>query len=228
MENKNKIEVPTVADLFKHDLQKAFENEQLNLLLCQPPHQKWVKEHPHIKGHLYIPIDKVEYMLRRIFKRYRIEVTGQGQSFNGVWVTVRVHYWNPVFNDWDFHDGIGAAQLQTKAGTDATDFKNINRGAIAMAYPLAKTTAIKDACDHFGDVFGANLNRKDVVGFNADESLNPNKNKAPVMENEMFEEIGRLESIKDLDKYVESHPEFANNPIFKQEIIKQRKNINAK
>lgn len=34
-----------------------------------------------------------------------------------------------------------------------------------MAYPLAKTVAIKDACDHFGELFGANLNRRDLVSF---------------------------------------------------------------
>jgi hypothetical protein len=40
-----------------------------------------------------------------------------------------------------------------------------------MAFPIAKTLAIKDACDHFGALFGANLNRKDVVEFRADEEI---------------------------------------------------------
>ena len=33
-----------------------------------------------------------------------------------------------------------------------------------MAFPLAKTLAIKDACDMFGKLFGADLNRRDTLG----------------------------------------------------------------
>jgi hypothetical protein len=40
-----------------------------------------------------------------------------------------------------------------------------------MALPIAKSIAIKDACDHFGDLFGANLNRKDIVQFTGDTEL---------------------------------------------------------
>jgi len=39
-----------------------------------------------------------------------------------------------------------------------------------MAFPIAKTVAIKDACDMFGSLFGANLNRRDTVEFKADEN----------------------------------------------------------
>jgi len=166
-----KPKLPTIAELFSDDLQTAYKSEQLNLLLNQQPKPEWIKEHPFIKGYKYLPIDKIEFMLRRIFKQYRIEITGQGIAFNGVWVTVRVHYLNPVTGQFDFHDGIGAAQLQTKQGTSPADLININNGAISMAFPIAKTIAIKDACDHFGSLFGANLNRKDTVEFSADTNL---------------------------------------------------------
>jgi hypothetical protein len=72
---------------------------------------------------------------------------------------------------WDFHDGIGAAQLQTASGKSAADLANINNGALSMAYPLAKTVAIKDACDHFGTTFGSDLNRKDTIAFTSDDKL---------------------------------------------------------
>ena len=68
----------------------------------------------------------------------------------------------------DFHDGIGAAQIQTKKDTSPADLININNGALSMAFPIAKTIAIKDACDHFGNLFGANLNRKDVIEYTPD------------------------------------------------------------
>ena len=140
-------------------------------LMNQPPQPKWVKEHPFIKGYKYLPIERVEYLLKTIFKRYRIEITGQGQSFNGVWVTVRVHYLHPITNEWDFHDGIGASQLQTSKGTSPADLGNINNGALSMAFPNAKTIAIKDACDHFGKLFGADLNRKDIISYELDLTL---------------------------------------------------------
>jgi hypothetical protein len=40
-----------------------------------------------------------------------------------------------------------------------------------MAFPIAKTLAVKDAADHFGSIFGANLNRKDVQSYQADSNL---------------------------------------------------------
>lgn len=162
--------LPTLAELTQ-DIELAHKSDQLNLLLNQQPPQAWVKTHPYIKGYLYLPIDKVEHLLRKIFKNYKIEITNQGTAFNGVWVTVRVHFLNPVTNEWGFYDGIGAAQLQTKAGTSPSDLININNGALSMAFPIAKTVAVKDACDHFGSLFGSNLNRKDIVEFSADKNL---------------------------------------------------------
>jgi hypothetical protein len=52
-----------------------------------------------------------------------------------------------------------------------------------MAYPVAKTIAIKDAADHFGKLFGSDLNRKDLINYELDLTLieltpdHPNWNK---------------------------------------------------
>lgn len=163
--------LPTIAELFNDNLEEAYKNEQLNLLLNQQPPASWVKKHPYIKDYNYLPIDKIEYLLRRVFKQYKIEVLREGTSFNGVYVVVRVHYLNPITNEMCYHDGIGAQQLQTKQGASAADLANINNGALSMAFPIAKTIAIKDACDHFGNLFGANLNRKDTVAYTPDKSV---------------------------------------------------------
>jgi hypothetical protein len=163
--------LPTIAELFNDNLEEAYKNEQLNLLLNQAPPATWVKKHPYIKDYNYLPIDKIEYLLRRVFKQYKIEVLREGTSFNGVYVVVRVHYLNPITNEMCYHDGIGAQQLQTKQGASAADLANINNGALSMAFPIAKTIAIKDACDHFGNLFGANLNRKDTVAYTPDKSV---------------------------------------------------------
>ena len=109
--------------------------------------------------------------MKRIFKRYRIEILREGTSFNGVYVVARVHYLHPITNEWDFHDGIGAVQLQTAKGTSPADLANINNGALSMAFPIAKTIAIKDAADHFGTTFGSDLNRKDTLSYAIDQKL---------------------------------------------------------
>lgn len=169
--------LPKIKDIYSApDIWKA---DALITLLNQPPKPEWVKEHPFVKNHKYLPIERVEYLLKTIFKRYRIEVTGQGTAFNGVWVTVRIHYANPLTGEWDFHDGIGAAQLQTAKGTSPADLQNINNGALSMAFPIAKTLAIKDACDAFGKLFGSDLNRKDVISYENDLTLLPMDEKHP-------------------------------------------------
>ena len=162
--------LPAIREIYG-DLAVAQKNDAFVALMNQPPKQEWIKEHPYIKGYKYIPIERIEYLLKSVFKRYRIEITGQGTSFNGVYVTVRIHYINPLTGDWDFHDGIGASQLQTAKGTSPADLANINNGALSMAFPIAKTLAVKDAADHFGKLFGSDLNRKDVIEYEVDVTL---------------------------------------------------------
>lgn len=165
-----KTNLPTIQELYS-DVALAKSNDTLVALLNQQPPKSWVKVHPYIKNYAYLPIDKVEYLLKKIFKKYKIEILREGQSFNGVYVVVRVWYLDPITNEMDFHDGIGACQLQTKQGASPADLANINNGALQMAFPIAKTVAIKDACDHFGMLFGSDLNRKDTIQIVLDEKL---------------------------------------------------------
>jgi hypothetical protein len=164
------MSLPSIKDLYQ-DLQVVQKNDAFLTLINQLPKPEWVKEHPFIRGYKYLPIERIEHLLKTIFKQYKIEITGQGQSFNGVWVTVRVHYLHPISGEWQFHDGIGASQLQTAKGTSPADLANINNGALSMAFPNAKSIAIKDACDHFGKLFGSDLNRKDLISYSLDLTL---------------------------------------------------------
>ena len=184
-ENQN---LPTIAEL-TGDVELAFKNDQFNLLLNQEPPAKWIKKHPYIKDYNYVPIDKVEFLLKKLFKLYKIEVLKTGMLLNAVEVTVRIHYLHPVTSEWMFHDGVGAEELQTQkdSGNLKLDMSNINRGAIKMALPIAKTTAVKDAADHLGKLFGSDLNRKDTVAFTADKSLN---------KDEMLTELKELYDLK--------------------------------
>lgn len=171
-------QIPKIQDLYT-DLELAKSNDELVALLNQPPNPSWIKTHPYISNYRYLPIDKVEYLLKTIFKKYKIEIIREGVAFNGVYVVVRVWYLNPTTNEMDYHDGIGAKELQVKKGSSAADLANINSGALQMAFPIAKTVAIKDACDHFGTLFGSDINRKDVMYILPDDSLG---DKSPINE----------------------------------------------
>lgn len=149
------------------------ERDKLVVFLNQEPPAEWVKIHPNIKDHKYIPIDKIEWMLKRFFKVYNIEIKDYRQLLNAISVSVRVHYLDPIDNVMTWQDGAGAWDLQTSSGTGVLklDGSNLNRGAVPMALGIAESIAIKDACDHIGNIFGANLNRKDAQPNMPDSTL---------------------------------------------------------
>ncbi len=182
-----KNELPTIQELVQN-VELYEKNDKFNFLMNQEPPKSWIKEHPYIRGHKYIPIDKVEYLMRKVFKEYRIEILREGTSFNGVYVCVRVHYKSVVSGSWEFHDGIGAIHLQVKSGKSPSDLANINNGALSMAYPLAKTLAIKDACDMFGKLFGSDLNRRDTLGAAMDKPKQTSDEKLEEIK-ELFEKL---------------------------------------
>jgi hypothetical protein len=212
-----KNNLPTIAEL-TGDVELAFKNDQFNLLVNQNPPEKWVKKHPFVSNHLYIPIDKVEHLLKKIFKLYKIEVIKTGMLLNAVEVTVRVHYLHPVTNEWMFHDGVGAQEVQTQKDTGSLklDMSNINIGAITMALPIAKTVAVKDAADHLGKLFGSDLNRKDTLNYTADKALNTD---------EKLEELKTLFELKE-DKLPEDEKVNFKRIIDKKESRSYKKAIN--
>ena len=156
----------TLSELVK-DPESAFKNDQLKSRLNTPPPKQWVKTNQYANNSLYLPIDKVELMMDAIFQEWKVEVLEVSQLFNAVRVSVRIHYKNPINAEWYYHDGVGAKELQTDAGSGTLqpDFSNIKKGACEMALPIAKTNAIKDACDHLGKLFGRDLNRKNTINF---------------------------------------------------------------
>lgn len=168
MSNIAKRQLPKLHELH-YDPQQAFKNDEFKLLLNANPPEKFVKRHPFVKSDgvnlPYVPIDKIEFLLDRIFQEWKIEVLREGQMFNSVYVTVRLHYINPLTGQWAYHDGVGAMGMQTDKGSNASDLSAIKQDAVMKALPAAKSYAIKDAADHLGAIFGRNLNRKDTIAF---------------------------------------------------------------
>lgn len=166
-------QLPKLADLHK-DINEAFKTDQLNLLLNQPPHETWLKNHPTAKvknnrnenvSARYLPIDKVEFLMTYIFGQWKVEVLDAKLILNSAVVTIRLHYLNPVTGEWSYHDGVGAKSVQLDAGAKPSDLSAIKSEAVMMAVPSAKSYAIKDAAEHLGPLFGRDLNRRDIIEF---------------------------------------------------------------
>lgn len=156
--------LPKLEDLH-HDIEQAFKSDSLNYLLNQQPPAKWVSVNKYAGNSSYLPIEKVEFLLTRIFQEWRAEVINYSELFNSVSCHVRLHYKNPVTGEWSYHDGLGAVGIQTEAGKPASDMSSIKQDAVMKALPAAKSYAIKDAAEHLGKLFGRDLNRKDVIEF---------------------------------------------------------------
>lgn len=170
-------QLPKLADLHG-DIQTAFKDDLFLTLVNQPPHQSWIKKHPITKGE-YIPIDKIEFMLTRIFQQWRCEVLTVQSLFQSIQVTVRLHYRVPTTGEWTYQDGVGAAPIQTDAGQSASNLAAIKANAVQIATPSAKSYALKDAAEHIGKLFGRDLNRKDTLEFAGAYSQQPAPETAP-------------------------------------------------
>ena len=114
----------------------------------------------------YIPIDKIELLMDKIFQKWNVEVKDVSHILNSIAVTVRLHYRNPVTEKMEYQDGVGASKIQVEKGQNASNLQAIKPDAITMALPSAKSEAIKDAADHIGTIFGRNVSRKDTIEFN--------------------------------------------------------------
>lgn len=164
--------VPKLEDIYG-ELESVKKQNDLNIILNAEPKKEWIKEHPYIKvkrggtyvHHQYIPIERVEFLLTAIFIQWRVEVLETKLIANSVCVTVRLHVKSPLDNEWTYQDGVGAAAIQTDEGAGAIEFDKMKTSAIQMALPAAKSYAISDAADHFGKIFGKDLNRQGSVNY---------------------------------------------------------------
>ncbi len=176
-EKKQGKNLPSIQELYK-DTDLAIKENQLNALLNQEPPKSWIVQHPTIKKEVlddkgnkikvpidYIPINRVEWLLTRIFLKWRVEVRKIQLIANSVQVTVRLHYKNPLDGELDWQDGIGAVPLQTDRDAGAIDFNKLKSNSVMMAAPAAETYAIKDAAHKIGNLFGKDLNRKDIENY---------------------------------------------------------------
>jgi len=145
------------------DLATVQDVARFQTVLSKKPAKAWVKSHPFAKNVNYIAISTVEALMDSLFPEHNYEIREVKQLFNSVMVSVRVHYKHPVNGEWFYVDGVGAQNIQMDAGATANDLSKIKANAVMLAAPAAESYAIKDACEKLGNIFGRNINRKDVV-----------------------------------------------------------------
>jgi hypothetical protein len=140
---------PTITDLKKGI---DIHTDKFSELVSQSPPNEWIVEHEDFKGFRFLPIDKIEYLLRNILYDYKIEILREGESENGVYVCVRLHYRKHKNSQWVFHDGIGATNLEKKNN-------KLVENPLSPALPKAEKLALRDASKKFGKLFGSELNK---------------------------------------------------------------------
>jgi hypothetical protein len=164
---KEPTKLPTIEELYKSDTMPIVRKDALfQVLVNQEPKKEWIKTHPMTKEP-YIPIERVEWLLINIVGRYKTEILDTKQIANSIVVTIRLHYFDLIHNEWTFHDGIGAAPLQTDKGAGAIDWNNIKSNAVQIGAPAAESYALKDAAEKIGKIFGKDLNRKEVISYDS-------------------------------------------------------------
>lgn len=167
------VVIPTLQDLVA-ETETTLADNALTVILNQNPPEKWLSQHPIAKIKNaegkdvplpYLPINKIEYLLTKIFGKWWVEVRNVLTIANSVTVTVRLYVINPITRQTEWNDGVGAAPIQTDKGAGAMDWNAAKSTGVQIALPAAETYAIKDAAEKFGKIFGKDLGRKESMDY---------------------------------------------------------------
>lgn len=131
--------IPRIEDL----ISGTINQDDLTALLETQPPIEWLKVHPE-HGNQYLPIERVDYLLRSIFDGHRTEVLSSPIYQNSCQVSVRLHTKHPMTGEWTFEDGVGGCE---------------SRQGIEKATAIAKANARKNAAKEYGAIFGRDLSR---------------------------------------------------------------------
>lgn len=176
----DKRTLPALKDLYDEVELTVFEKTNaLNVLLNSDPKPDWLQDHPFASREIrvdgqkkkipckYIPIARVEWLLSKLFFKWRVDIKEIKLIGNSVVCVVRLHYLDIVTGDWTYTDGVGASPLQTDSGAGAIEFDKLKSSAVMMAAPAAETYAVKDAAEKIGKIFGKDVNRADQIAYDS-------------------------------------------------------------
>ncbi|MHB8410309.1 MAG: Rad52/Rad22 family DNA repair protein [Acidiferrobacterales bacterium] len=159
-------QLPKLSDLI-NETEESKKETELQVLLNQPPPEKWIKTLPNTSVK-YLPIERVEFLLTKIFTNWSVEVKSVQVIANSVCVCIRLFYQNPLDTTKTlWQDGLAAFPMQTDKGAGATDISKLKNNAVQLAAPAAETDAIKDAAHKIGRIFGKDLNRSEQIAYDS-------------------------------------------------------------
>jgi hypothetical protein len=218
--------------------------ENALMVICnQEPPAQWLSYHPTVRIKAkdkdgkeilvpmpYIPIERVEYLLTRIFGKWWIEIKDSKIMANSVVITVRLFVTNPITGEVQYNDGIGANPIQTNAGAGAMDWNAAKYNGVQLAAPAAETYAVKDAAEKFGKLFGKDITRKGGIEYN---SLLKMEGKPTVSQpnpmQEWIDEVNKCETMETLEAFGLSNKDSLSTPEIKAIFTKRKVEIqNAK
>lgn len=161
--------LPSHSELFDND-DVAFKHNKLLATLNKPVHTQWLKKHDSvtIKGqpYWYLPIDKVKFLLTRIFGVFHnYEILRYSTELNSFVAVVRLNYCIPGTNIWLSQDGIGAVPVQVQKGQSAANLAAILSTAGQKGLPAAVSFAVSNAAEQLGKIFGKDLNKQDAMPY---------------------------------------------------------------
>jgi hypothetical protein len=219
--------LPKLDDLYT-DKQEIANINELNKILNSDPLPGWIKLNPFADNAPYIPIERIEWLLIRIYVKYRVEIKEVKLIANSISVTVRLHVLDPITGEWDWNDGTGAAPLQTAKGAGAIEFDKIKGSAVQMGAPSAESFAVKDAAEKFGKIFGKDIGRKENLDYSQMQeakgiALNPTTKEIVEIPEELKEAIS-LADLPNLNNiYHTNKAEYGDNKDF-MALLTARKN----
>lgn len=158
--------LPSIPELIADDKMSVRDKLDIyNQHINAEPNPQWLTVNPNAPRLQYIPIQRVEWLLTKLFKDWRVEMIDTVVIANSVVVTVRLHVLHPITGEWTYNDGIGASPIITNKGASATDFSQVQSMSVMKAAPAAKSFAVKDAAELFGKILGRDLNRAENIAY---------------------------------------------------------------
>lgn len=178
MENENKLgnppqskaKLPTIQELVTMELSEREKENALNVLLNQPPPDVWLKKQNNV---IHLPVDKVRYLLTKIFIEWHEEIKSVQVIANSVTVILTLHYLHPITHEYLQMDGIGAAPINTKKEAGAMEWDKVIHDSVHKCVGSAAAFALKNAAKKLGRIFGADLMKDDVISY--DTLFDPEK-----------------------------------------------------
>jgi hypothetical protein len=136
---------------------------QFNKHLSTPPNKEWIKVNKYSDNAQYLPIRKVEDLLRSFFGTYQVEMIEQPHILgNSVVISVHLKVYHPILREWLTYAGTGAVPIELEKDASPLQFEKIKAKGLHKNIPAAKAYAISNAAKSIGRVFGSDLNNDEM------------------------------------------------------------------